>query len=92
MHGMCDALILILPSPTPCCFVWFSVYKTERGSSAKAVGVRWKKLIAEGKWELREDMFWAQPRPLWEMPSRLRKVRLGIKRHLVRVCGGGGYI
>ncbi|CAN0409628.1 unnamed protein product, partial [Ectocarpus sp. 12 AP-2014] len=41
--------------------------------SAKAVGERWKKLIADGKWELREDFFWAQPRPLWEMPARIRK-------------------
>ncbi|CAM9633651.1 unnamed protein product [Ascophyllum nodosum] len=41
--------------------------------SAKAVGERWKKLIADGKWELREDCFWAQPRPLWEMPTRIRK-------------------
>ena len=44
------------------------------GHSAKAVGERWKKLIADGKWELREDCFWAQPRPLWEMPTRVRKV------------------
>lgn len=39
------------------------------------MGERWKQLIADGKWELREDFFWAQPRPLWEMPTRIRKVR-----------------
>ncbi|CAM9983768.1 unnamed protein product, partial [Laminaria digitata] len=58
--------------------------------SAKAIGVRWKKLISEGKWELREDCFWAQPRPLWEMPARLRK-DLGGESALVFVKGDANY-
>lgn len=61
-------------------FVMFNLVFTfaQIGSSAKEVGERWKRLIAEGKWELRENYFWAQPRPLWEMPGPLRKVLLGV--------------
>eukprot|EP00903_Cladosiphon_okamuranus_P013637 g12701.t1 len=58
--------------------------------SAKAVGERWKQLIADGKWELREDFFWAQPRPLWEMPMRIRK-ELGDESSMVFVKGDANY-
>ncbi|CAN0355930.1 unnamed protein product [Pylaiella littoralis] len=58
--------------------------------SAKAVGERWKELIADGKWELREDFFWAQPRPLWEMPSRIRR-ELGDESSMVFVKGDANY-
>ncbi|CAM9402785.1 unnamed protein product [Scytosiphon promiscuus] len=58
--------------------------------SAKAVGKRWQQLIADGKWELREDFFWAQPRPLWEMPTRIRK-ELREESSMVFVKGDANY-
>lgn len=42
----------------------------ERPASA-AMAARWEALVADGRWELREDFFWAQPTPFWAMPARL---------------------
>jgi hypothetical protein len=39
---------------------------------AHAAGVRWRRHLDDGSWACREDDFWAQPSPMWEMPEFLR--------------------
>jgi len=34
-------------------------------------GKRWQSYIQNGQWICREDNFWVQPNPMWEMPSPL---------------------
>jgi len=40
--------------------------------NANAAGKRWLSYLDEGKWECKENSFWVQPAPMWEMPSDLR--------------------
>lgn len=39
------------------------------GGAPALVGQRWRRHINEGKWVLKEVMYWAQPLPFWEMPT-----------------------
>ena len=39
---------------------------------ARAAGERWRRHLDDGRWACREDDFWAQPSPMWEMPGYLR--------------------
>ena len=50
----------------------------ERPASA-VMAARWEALVADGRWELREDFFWAQPTPFWAMPARLAAGLEGFK-------------
>jgi Damage-control phosphatase ARMT1-like domain len=45
-----------------------SLHADSRYTAVAAVGKRWSHLIASGKWVLQQDLFWAQPRPFWEVP------------------------
>ncbi|CAM9356926.1 unnamed protein product, partial [Phaeothamnion confervicola] len=58
--------------------------------AAAAVGERWRGLIASGKWILKEDFFWAQPHPFWEMQWCLR-TELSSQSALVVVKGDANY-
>ncbi|KAG5177479.1 hypothetical protein JKP88DRAFT_332619 [Tribonema minus] len=64
---------------------------TGKYPAAQAVGERWARRIASGEWELREDLFWAQPRPFWEMPQRLRDELGGGGSAMVFVKGDANY-
>jgi hypothetical protein len=44
-----------------------SLHADSRYTAVSAVGNRWSQLIASGKWVLQQDLFWAQPRPFWEV-------------------------
>ncbi|CAM9401314.1 unnamed protein product [Chrysoparadoxa australica] len=57
---------------------------------SKAVGDRWQGFIDSGKWRLKEDFFWVQPSPFWEMPNALRD-ELGASSLLVFVKGDANY-
>lgn len=54
-----------------------------------ALSRRWALHIVNGRWLLREDFFWAQPSPMWEMPDRLATDLA--KSHLVIVKGDANY-
>lgn len=36
-------------------------------ASVQKVGVRWQQYLDNGQWLLQDDLFWAQPRPYWEV-------------------------
>lgn len=40
--------------------------------NAQAAGVKWQKLLEEGKWKCHEDNFWCQPFAMWQMTEPLR--------------------
>eukprot|EP00793_Prasinoderma_coloniale_P000557 PRCOL_00003705-RA len=42
-----------------------------------AMGARWADHLAMGRWRVREDCFWAQPTPMWEMPEEVRELLAG---------------
>ena len=44
----------------------------EEEVAARAAGERWRRHLDDGRWACREDDFWAQPSPMWEMPGYLR--------------------
>ncbi|CAM9859579.1 unnamed protein product, partial [Heterosigma akashiwo] len=58
--------------------------------ACQAIGEVWQGLVASGRWELREDFFWCQPNPFWEMPDSLRN-DLNENSSLVFVKGDANY-
>lgn len=40
--------------------------------NSKLAGKRWLGYLESGQWICREDNFWVQPPPMWDMPNRLR--------------------
>lgn len=46
-------------------------YVESLGGPCVSVGRRWREHIAEGRWELKEVFYWAQPQPFWDMPAEV---------------------
>jgi len=38
---------------------------------AKKAGMRWQQYLDNGQWVCKEDDFWVQPKPMWDMPQSL---------------------
>jgi Damage-control phosphatase ARMT1-like domain len=45
--------------------------RAEEPGELRVLGTRWADHIESGRWLLREDFFWVQPQPMWEMPKPL---------------------
>mmetsp|Transcript_10808 Transcript_10808/g.14027 ORF Transcript_10808/g.14027 Transcript_10808/m.14027 type:complete len:440 (-) Transcript_10808:312-1631(-) len=61
----------------------------EKYPFCKSTGLKWQSLVAEGKWELKENFFWVQPQPFWDIPEDLRS-ELG-ESSIVFVKGDANY-
>lgn len=55
-----------------------------------AMGKRWLTRIEKGEWRLKEDYFWVQPSPMWEMPEDIAQ-DLAQHSALVFVKGDANY-
>jgi Damage-control phosphatase ARMT1-like domain len=47
--------------------------RPESSCEASVLGQRWATNVQNGRWVLVEAYFWAQPSPMWEMPSAVAK-------------------
>ena len=54
-----------------------------------AMGARWRTHLEAGRWRVREDFWWVQPQPLWELPQSLADVLAGSK--MIFVKGDANY-
>jgi hypothetical protein len=45
--------------------------RNEGPRALQELGQRWASHIDSGRWLLREDFFWVQPNPMWEMPHSI---------------------
>lgn len=41
--------------------------------STKTLGEFWKSHIEDGSFKLKEDLFWCQPQPFWDMPTHIQE-------------------
>lgn len=55
----------------------------------RALGERWARHVAEGRWVLCENFFWVQPQAMWDMPRTLKEEMSASK--LVFIKGDANY-
>jgi hypothetical protein len=52
---------------------WMVQYlgKLPKETPLQRLGVRWERYLLDGRWQCRDDLFWAQPQAFWEMDPPL---------------------